>query len=41
MNTEIIGILLCFAITLGLTIACILLGKILSIMTHKVLSENK
>lgn len=41
MSTETIGVLLFVGITVGLAVVCILLGKGLSIMTDRVLPDDK
>ncbi len=41
MGTGLTGVLLCAGITVGLAVACILIGKGLSLITDKMLPDNK
>lgn len=39
MNSELLGMLICVGITIALAIVCILIGKVLSAMTDKMLPD--
>ena len=41
MGTGLTGVLLCAGITVALAVACILIGKGLSLVTDKMLPDNK
>lgn len=41
MGTGLTGVLLCAGITVALAVTCILIGKGLSLVTDKMLPDNK